>query len=73
MKVVAAFNSDDIQQTNVNTVPIWVRLRLPGGADLIWDTYIQSKVDVNLASNGGIVHDENATKVRTRSTVQARF
>ena len=71
--VIAAFNSDDVQQTNLNTVPIWVRLRLPGGADLIWDTYIQSKIDESLASNGGIVHDENATKIRTRITLQARF
>lgn len=71
--VIAAYNSDDLQQTNVNTVPIVARLRLPGGAGLTWDSYIQSKIDNNLASNGGIIHDENATKLRTRLTIQASF
>lgn len=71
--VVAAFNSDDVQQTNVNTVPIWIRIQLPGGARLVWDTYFQSKVNVDLASNGGLIHPENATKVRTRLTIQANF
>ncbi|MEN8374065.1 MAG: putative porin [Gemmatimonadota bacterium] len=71
--LVAAFNSDDLQQTNVNTVPIWVRAQLPGDARLVWDTYVQSKADEALASNGGIFHDENATKIRTRLTIQANF
>ncbi len=71
--VIAVFNSDDFQQTNVHTVPVWFRFRLPSGAALVWDTYIQRKVNVNLASNGGVVHNENATKVRTRITAQVNF
>jgi hypothetical protein len=71
--VLAAFNSDDLQQTNVRTVPVWVRLRLPGGVDLVWDTYVQSKINVALPSPGGLVHGENAKKVRTRLTLQAMF
>lgn len=70
---IAAYNSDDVQQTNVRTVPLWVRVQLPGGARLVWDTYVQSKIDVALPSNGGIVHPENARKVRTRLTLQLNF
>nr|NIM51295.1 hypothetical protein [Gemmatimonadales bacterium] len=71
--VIASYNSDDLQQTNVNSVPLFFRLRLPGGANLVWDTYLQKKIDDNLASNGGVIHDENAIKVRTRVTLQANF
>lgn len=71
--VIAAYNSDDLQQTNVSTIPVWVRVQLPGGARLVWDTYVQSKLNNALASNGGFIHAENATKVRTRLTVQANF
>jgi hypothetical protein len=71
--VIAVFNSDDLQQTNVNSIPLWLRLTLPGGAGLVWDTYIQRKIDVALPSNGGVVHGENATKVRSRLSVQVDF
>lgn len=71
--VIAAYNSDDLQQTNVNCVPLFFRLRLPGRTDLVWDTYLQQKIDENLASIGGVVHDENALKVRSRVTLQANF
>lgn len=67
------YNSDDLQQTNVNSVPVMARLALPGGAGLVWDTYVQSKINSNLASNGGVIHNENAIKVRTRLTVHASF
>ncbi len=71
--VIAVYNSDNLQQTNVNSVPVWFRLLLPGKASVVWDTYFQSKIDTNLPSIGGIVHDENATKVRTRITLHANF
>ncbi len=71
--VIASYNSDDLQQTNVNSVPLFFRLRLPGGANLVWDTYLQKKIDEDLASNGGVIHDENAIKLRTRVTLQANF
>lgn len=71
--VVAAYNSDDLQQTNVNSIPIELQLRFPGGVKLVWDTYIQKKIDTDLASNGGVVHAENATKVRTRLSVLGSF
>lgn len=71
--VIAAYTSDDLQQTNVNSIPFWLRVALPGGAGLTWDTYLQRKINVRLASNGGIVHGENATKVRTRVSIQVNF
>lgn len=71
--VMAPYNSDDLQQTNVSTVPVWIRVQLPGGARLVWDTYFQSKLNEALASNGGFIHSENAGKVRTRLTIQANF
>jgi hypothetical protein len=71
--VIAAYNSDNLQQTNVNSVPVWLRLALPGGAGVVWDTYLQKKIDTNLPSPGGIVHGENATKLRTRVTLHASF
>lgn len=71
--VVAVYNSDDLQQTNVNSIPVELQLRLPGGVKVVWDTYIQEKVDTDLASNGGVVHGENATKVRTRLSVLGSF
>ncbi len=71
--VLAPYNSDDLQQTNVRSVPVWVRVRLPGGASLIWDTYLQKKLDTGLPASGGVVHDENAPRVRTRVTLLAGF
>jgi hypothetical protein len=70
---IAAFNSDDIQQTNVTGVPIWVRLRLPGQANLVWDTYFQKRINTELYLAGGFRHSENALKVRTRLTISLGF
>jgi hypothetical protein len=70
---IAAYNSDDYQQTNVNAVPLWLRIRMPGGATLIWDTYFQKRINTALYLSGGIKHDENALKVRTRLTLQIGF
>ena len=70
---IAAFNSDDIQQTNVNGIPIWVRLRLPGEANLVWDTYFQKRINTELFLAGGLLHPENALKVRTRLTISLGF
>lgn len=71
--VVAVYNSDDLQQTNVNTIPVELQLRVPGGARLVWDTYIQKKIDTGLPSNGGVVHAENAAKIRTRLSLLGSF
>jgi hypothetical protein len=71
--VLAVYNSDDLQQTNVNTVVAEFQRSLASHARLVWDTYVQKKIDVALASNGGIVHPENAAKVRTRISVFVRF
>ena len=65
--------SDDIQQTNVNGVPVWVRVRLPGGTSLVWDTYFQKRINTALYLSGGIRHDENALKVRSRLTLSIGF
>ncbi len=71
--VLAVYTSDDLQQTNVNSVPVELALRLPGGPRLVWDTYVQQKVDTDLASNGGGVHDESAPKVRSRMSLLLPF
>jgi hypothetical protein len=71
--VLAVYNSDDLQQTNVNTVPVELQLRFAGGVRLVWDTYIQKKIDTDLASNGGVVHAENASKIRTRLSLLGSF
>lgn len=71
--IVAVYNSDDLQQTNVNTIPVELQLRFPAGIRLVWDTYVQKKIDMDLSSNGGIVHSENATKVRTRLSLLGSF
>jgi hypothetical protein len=71
--VLAILNSDDLQQTNVRTVPLDLQLVLPGAVRLTWDSYLQRKLNVNLPSNGGIVHDEDALKVRTRLTASVSF
>ena len=70
---IAAYNSDDLQQTNVNSVPVWLRLRLPGEANLVWDTYFQKRINTSLYLAGGNLHDENALKVRTRLTISLGF
>jgi hypothetical protein len=71
--VIAAFNSDDLQQTNVRTVPLELQLALPGRVRLVWDSYLQRKLHTALPSNGGIVHPENALKVRSRISAIAAF
>lgn len=71
--VVAVYNNDDLQQTNVNAgVGEW-QLRVPGGARLVWDTYFQKKIDTALASNGGVLHPENALKIRSRVSLIVDF
>lgn len=70
---ISAFNSDDYQQTNVNALPIWLRVRLPGEATLVWDTYFQKRINTALFLSGGMQHNENALKIRTRLTVQIGF
>ena len=70
---IAAFNSDDLQQTNVNSIPIWLRIRLPGQTNLVWDTYFQKRINTALFLAGGALHDENALKVRTRLTLSLGF
>ena len=70
---IAAFNSDDYQQTNVNAVPVWLRVRLPGKATLVWDSYFQKRINTALFLSGGVQHNENALKIRTRLTLQIGF
>lgn len=71
--VIAAFNSDDYQQTNVNSIPVFFSVRLPGNTTLVWDTYFQKRINTALFLSGGIQHDENATKIRSRITIQLGF
>jgi Putative porin len=71
--VVAVYNSDDLQQTNVNVAVGEVQRRFAGRTRLVWDTYFQKKIDTALASNGGVVHPENAMKVRTRLSLIVDF
>jgi hypothetical protein len=71
--VLATYNSDDLQQTNVRSVPLEFQVLLPGRTRLVWDTYLQRKLNPALASNGGVVHPENALKVRSRISAVASF
>lgn len=71
--VIAVYNSDDLQQTNVNVVPVEFQVRLPGSARFVWDSYFQKKIDTTLPSNGGITHGENALKVRSRVSLVVTF
>jgi hypothetical protein len=70
---IAAFNSDDYQQTNVNSIPVFLRVRLPGRATLVWDTYFQKRINTAHYLSGGVRHDENALKIRSRLTLQLGF
>lgn len=71
--VIAVYNNDDLQQTNVNVAVSEWQLRFPGRARLVWDTYFQKKNDVVLASNGGVLHPENALKIRSRVSFLVEF
>lgn len=71
--VLAAFNSDDYQQTNVRSVPIWFRILLPGNVVMVWDTYFQKRINTAHFLSGGVQHDENALKIRSRITMQIGF
>ena len=71
--VMAAFNSDDYQQTNVKSVPVWLRVLLPGKVVVVWDTYFQKRISTDYYLSGGVLHDENALKIRSRITVQLGF
>lgn len=71
--VVAVYNNDDLQQTNVNVAVGEWQLRFPGRARLVLDTYLQKKNNVALASNGGVLHPENALKSRSRVSFIVEF
>lgn len=71
--VMAAYNSDDYQQTNVRSVPVWLRFMLPGNAVIVWDTYFQKRIENYYYLSGGVIHDENALKIRSRITLQLGF
>lgn len=71
--VMAAFSSDDYQQTNVHSVPVWLRFMLPGNAVIVWDTYFQKRISTDHFLSGGVLHDENALKIRSRITLQIGF
>lgn len=71
--VMAAFSSDDYQQTNVRSIPVWLRVMLPGNAVIVWDTFFQKRISTNHYLSGGVLHDENALKVRSRITLQIGF
>jgi hypothetical protein len=71
--VIAAYNSDDYQQTNVRSVPVFLRVLLPGDVIIVWDTYFQKRINTAYYLSGGVLHDENALKIRSRITVQLGF
>lgn len=71
--VMAVYNSDELQQTNVRSVPLEALLTLPGGPRLLLDAFVQKKLDVALPGPGGIVSPENATKVRVRINFMVPF
>ena len=71
--VIAAYNSDDYQQTNVHSVPIFLRVLLTSDVVIVWDTYFQKRINTAHFLSGGIMHDENALKIRTRITLQIGF
>lgn len=71
--VIAAFNSDDYQQTNVHSLPIFLRVLLPSDVVIVWDTYFQKRINTAHFLSGGVQHDENALKIRSRITLQMGF
>ena len=71
--VLAAFNSNDAQQTNIGSVPVSVSLRFPGDVDLTWDTYFQRRLDLDLPGPMGLNHMEDAIRIRTRLSLIAKF
>ena len=71
--VVAVYNSDELQQTNVRSLPLELPLRLPGGPRVVLDAFVQKKLDTALPGPGGIVSPENATKVRARLNLLVPF
>lgn len=71
--ILAVYNSDDLQQTNVRCVPVDLQLRLPGPMRLVWDTHFQKKLDPAAPTTSGIVSPENAMRIRTRITLIAAF
>ena len=57
------------QQTNVRSIPVWLRVLLPGDAVVVWDTYFQKRINTAHYLSGGIKHDENALKIRSKITL----
>jgi len=51
--VLAVFNNDELQQTNVHCVRADLRLRLPGSLRLVRDTRFQKKLDAAAPSTAG--------------------
>lgn len=71
--VLAVYSADNLQQTNVRCVPVDLRVRLPGRALLVWDTYVQHKLDPAAPTNAGAISPSNAARVRSRLTVVLAF
>lgn len=70
---IAVFTSDDLQSTNVNTLFIDIRLRFPLNIDLVWDTYLQQRINKGVPAYGNFVHGEDALRFRSRLTVVGRW
>ena len=71
--VLAPFNSDDLRQTNTNSLMVDLRLRIAGGVIIRWDTYVHLRDDLTVPIQGGLVHDENTPRMRTRLTARFKF
>lgn len=70
---VAAYNNDEIQQTNINSVPVEFTYTICKEARVMLDVYIAKKEDTALPTFGGFVSDQNATRVRANLRFLANF
>jgi hypothetical protein len=70
---LAVYNNDEIQQTNVNSIPVEFTYTIYKDVRATLDAYIAKKEDVALPTFGGFVSDQNAWRIRSNLRLAASF
>ncbi len=70
---IAVYNNDEMQQTGIQSFPVEVSVALASKVKLVVDAYVSRREDTDLPISGGIVHDENAARVRANLRLLGSF
>jgi hypothetical protein len=70
---IAAYNNDEMQQTNINSIPVELNYTICKEVSVMLDAFIAWKEDADLPTFGGFVNSQNATRIRANLRFIGRF